>query len=136
MVVSDSSSKSQMIGWLNIAFFGLGIVMAAKQLMDKKPRIVITTDGITDNTLKVGEVAWADICDAYLKRVQREHFICLQLDDEQKYLDRMTETGKKLAKANQMLGCESVNINLSGVKCDTGEILNTVKQRAAYARNR
>src|SRR5882757_7514075 len=77
MVYSDPSSKTQLIGWLNIIFFGLGMVVAVRQILDKKPRIVIDSRGITDNTLKVGLIEWRDIEESTLIRIQREHFIKL-----------------------------------------------------------
>jgi hypothetical protein len=53
IVLSDHSSKAQMVGWANIVFFGLGVVVAGIALGDNRPRITIDEHGITDRTLKV-----------------------------------------------------------------------------------
>ena len=135
IVSSDHASNSQMIGWLNIIFFGFGILVAIRQLMDNKPRIIIDSSGITDNTLKVGLIEWRDIADASLSRIQREHFIQLELASESKYLDRLSKGQKKFAEANTLLGFQRLNINLSGVACDAKEILNLVRQESGKARN-
>lgn len=135
IVYSDHSSKSQMIGWLNIVFFGLGMLVAIRQLLDKKARIVIDSRGITDNTLKVGLIEWRDIEEATLTRIQSEYFIQLELASESKYLDRLSTGHKRAAEANTVLGYQRLSINLSGVKCDAKEILNLVRHESGYARN-
>lgn len=134
ILCSDHSTKSQLIGWLNVVFFGLGILVAIRQLLDKKARIVIDSRGITDNTLKVGLIEWRDIEGASLSRIQREHFIQLELASESKYLDRLSTSHKRAAEANTFLGFQRLSINLSGVQCDPKDILNLVVQESGYAR--
>lgn len=135
MITQDPSTNTQAIGWLNIVFFGLGIIIAIRQLLDNKPRIIIDTHGIHDRTLKVGLIEWADITAASLIRIQREHFIQLEFASENKYLDRLSVGHRRAAEANTFLGYNRLNINLSGVKCNASEILNIIRQESGYARN-
>lgn len=135
MVYSDPSSKSQTAGWLSIAFFGFGIIVAIRQLLDYKPRILIDSHGITDNTLKVGMIEWCDIEGATLSRIQAEYFIQLELASESKYLDRLSTGHKRAAEANTLIGYQRISINLSGVKCDAKKILNLILQESGKARS-
>ncbi|HEY9731995.1 MAG TPA: STM3941 family protein [Drouetiella sp.] len=135
IVTSDHSQSALITGWSSIVFFGLGIVVAIRQMLDNKPRIIIDALGIHDRTLKVGLIEWADIQDASLTRIQREHFIQLDLSDEHKYLERLSTGHKRAARANTFLGYQKLNINLSGVACNPGQILNIVRQESGYARN-
>ncbi len=126
---TDASTKAQLIGWCNAGFFGLGALVLVRQLFDSRPRITITETGITDRTLNLGEIEWADIEDALLMRIQREHFIALKLRDEQKYLSRLSSTHQGLASANTAFGFNRINVNLSGVDCNPRVILDLIAER-------
>ena len=60
--------------------------------------------------------------------VSKNDFICLEMDQtaNDKYLSKISSTKRKLVSANTALGFSPLNINLSGVKGSTDEIINVV----------
>jgi hypothetical protein len=130
IVLKDHSSKAQMVGWANILFFGLGMVVACFALADTRPRITIDEHGITDRTLKVGLIEWADITGATVYSINATKFIGLDLVDEEKYLSRIPNWQTKMAAANEMLGFHRINLNLAGISINANELAEMIVAKA------
>jgi hypothetical protein len=111
-----------MLGWVSIAFFGSGALIFIWQIFDSRPRLIIDSEGITDRTLGVGKIVWADIEDASIKSIQGTDFICLKLVDPEKYLGRLSKVGRGIVDINRSLGFTESNLNLSGVQANTQEV--------------
>jgi hypothetical protein len=118
--------KSTIIGWSCIIFFGFGLLVFLRQILDTRPRIVIDENGIFDRTLGIGVIDWQDIEQAYLNSIFGNDFISLILRDNEKYLQRISKPKAKLAKYNRTLGFETINLNLSGVNVKSKEIFDVV----------
>jgi len=118
--------RETMIGWSGVIFFGFGLVIFLRQILDSRPRIVIDEHGIFDRTLSVGVIEWQDIEHAYLNSVVGNPFVSLRLNDTEKYLQRAMSSQKKLARLNKYLGAETININLSGIDKSPDEILEVI----------
>ncbi|SNC59722.1 hypothetical protein SAMN06265337_0110 [Hymenobacter gelipurpurascens] len=121
------------LGLITIAFFGTGAAIGAKQFFDTRPRLQITDEGILDRTLGAGLILWTDITDAYVRSINHEYFICLQLRDEQAYLSRLSPLKRKLAGANEALGFTPLSINLSGVDLNPEQLLEYILKQSAAA---
>ena len=116
--------KATLIGWSCIIFFGFGLLVFLRQILDTRPRIVIDENGIFDRTLGVGVIEWQDIQHAYLNSIFGNDFISLVLHDNEKYLQRISKGKAKLAKYNRTLGFETINLNLSGANVKPKEIFD------------
>ena len=66
-----------LVPWTTIIFFGGCSLVFGWQLIDDRPRITITHDGIEDRSLKVGRIEWRDIAGVYLWRQQGHPFLGL-----------------------------------------------------------
>lgn len=133
MVSTSTNNINFIIGIISILFFGLGLIMFPKQILDRKPRIIINDEGIYDRTLKVGIIEWRDINDAYLQSISGSEFISLVLTDNNKYLQRTTKTFAKIASYNEILGFETLNVNLSGVNKSGKEVLKIINEELRNA---
>ena len=121
---------SSWIGWVNILFFGLCGLVFSKQLLNKEARLVFDQEGVIDTTQRrLGKVFWTDIEDAYLAQVSGHYFVCLVLNDEAKYLSKLSSAQRLLGKANTKLGFTPISLNLSGVAVDPNEVLAHIRQR-------
>lgn len=120
-------------GLVTVLFFGTGAAVGAWQFFDTRPRLQINDVGILDRTLGVGLIPWADITDAYVRSINHEYFICLQVLDEQAYLDRLPPLKRKLAGANEALGFTPLSINLSGVDLNPEQLLEYILKQSAAA---
>lgn len=121
------------LGLMTIVFFGAGAGVGAWQFFDARPRLQITDEGILDRTLGVGLIPWADITDAYVRSINHEYFVCLQVHDEAAYLSRLPALKRKLAGANVALGFTPLSINLSGVDLNAEQLLEYILKQSAAA---
>ena len=128
MVLSSDETLKFVIGILSILFFGIGLVLIPTRLFDRKPRVIINDEGIFDRTLDIGTIEWQDIKDAYLQSVHGTEFISLDLEDNNKYLQRTSKTKAKIASYNEFFGFETINVNLGGVNRKGKEILEIIER--------
>jgi len=119
-------SHGQSFGWVVILFFGSGLPIFLRNLIDSRPRLVIDADGVTDRTLGVGRIAWSDIESAYLQSIQGNDFICLELKDPAKYAQKLSKVRRAMAAANRNLGFTDFSLNLSGVNADSSQVFELV----------
>ncbi|QDA61324.1 STM3941 family protein [Hymenobacter jejuensis] len=120
-------------GMITIIFFGAGVAVGARQFLDTRPRLQITDEGILDRTLGVGLIPWTEITYAYVRAINHEYFICLQVRDEQAYLGRLSPLKRRLANANEALGFTPISINLSGVDLNPEQLLEYILKQSAAA---
>ena len=115
------------IGWATVIFFGAGIPIFARQILDMRPRITVNDVGVVDRTLGVGIIPWMEIESAYVKSVKNIDFICLKVRNADAWLEKMPGFKRKMTSANLALGFEVLNLNLSGLKIDTDELFALVQ---------
>lgn len=125
----ESVQEQQTIGWGCIIFFGGCGLVGVWQLIDLRPRLIIDDDGIYDRTLGVGRIPWEEIQGAYLLTVSGHDFICLELLDADRYLQRTNPVKRALAGAKTALGFAPISLNLSCVAADSRDILELILKR-------
>ncbi len=126
MVLSSDETFKFVIGIVSILFFGIGVVVIPFRLFDRSPRVIINDEGIFDRTLDIGTIKWRDIKDAYLQSVHGTEFISLDLEDNNKYLQRTSKTKVKIASYNEFFGFETINVNLGGMNRPGKEVLEII----------
>ena len=128
MILADGKWALDLV---EIFFFGMCAAIGAWQFFDQRPRLQITDAGIIDRTLGVGTISWDDIANAYVRSVNNQHFICLNLRNEAKYLGQLSPLKRKTVAANQALGFTPLSINLSGVDLNPEQLLEYILKQAA-----
>ena len=123
------------LGGSTILFFGGGAGITFWQLVDDRPRLVIDDAGILDRTIGVGLIAWSDIEGAYVKSIQGNDFICLELRDPDSY--RVSQKGirRAMASANRSLGFTDFNVNLMGLPIEVEEVYELIIKKLEAARS-
>jgi len=135
-ILVEGKAGDAWIGWMSIAFFGLGIPLFVRQLFDARPRVVLDETGIFDRTLGVGKIPWSEVYSAYLKVVHGNAFVCLVLNNPSKWLLSLSSTQRALVSANEKLGFQPLNVNLSGTAVDPKLVLEVVLKKSAEAATR
>lgn len=125
------AGTSVLVGWVNVAFFGFCAVTFARQLADRRPRIVVDDKGVTDNTLGVGCIEWGDIVSTELRRIPGNTFLCLELRQPSKYLSRMSPVVREMTQANKALAFTELSVNLMGVKGDPDAISDLIAREVS-----
>ena len=122
------------VAWLSIVFFGACAAVFFWQTADSRPRLIFTDDGVYDRTLGIGTIPWPEIDGAYVRSIQGNDFICLELAHPEKYLDRLSPIRRSMANANKALGFTPVSLNLSGLDGNTEEVFEFLLKRLEHHR--
>ncbi|WP_350293844.1 STM3941 family protein [uncultured Croceitalea sp.] len=108
--------KNPWIGWLSIGFFGLAFPLGIFNLLDKRPAIVLNELGIFDRSINKDFINWELIKDAYPISINKQKFICLLIDEKFKPSKKKGQFYKSVAKLNEAIGAQELNINLGQIQ--------------------
>ena len=79
----------------------------------------------------VGLIPWAEIENAYVKSIERNDFICLEVRDPNLWLHKLSPVQKAMVSTNMKLGFTQLNVNLSGVNVSTQQIHELILKMSA-----
>lgn len=87
------------IGLASILFFGLVAVTMFRKFSDKKPGLIISRQGITDNSsgVSAGLIPWTDIQEIKVSQVMSQKFLMFIVSNPQDYLDKVKNPLKRNA---------------------------------------
>lgn len=91
------------IGWASIVLFGLGIVIFVRKMLDKRPGLAITPEGLNyyysmGNTMVV---RWEDIIRFDVYEVNKQKLLMVQVKNPQDYVKSQTNALlRKLSEGN------------------------------------
>lgn len=111
-------------------------------LLDQRPRLSLTGEGLTDRMLGVGLIPWSDIEEAYThgfrsglasSAVTRQQYVCLRLRNEEQYVRRLSFLKRNLAVTTPKLGFTRISINLAGTTANSQQVLCEIRTRIARA---
>lgn len=122
-------------GWLAISFFGLGIPISIKLLLDRRPKLLINDRGISDRRFPFGTIPWEHIESVSLKAIQQQHFLCLHLKNESTYVEKLSGMQQKFVDLNRKLGFPPISIGMGELNVDPTEVKGLVDRYIAV-RNR
>jgi hypothetical protein len=108
----------------------LGTYYFTKMLFDSAPGLIISEEGLYENTsiFKFGLIPWSDIAAIDTRSMQvsfaaKQHFITIYLDDPGKYIEREKNIIKrKLLAANTRSYGSPVHISTNGLKMNHQEL--------------
>src|SRR6185437_9658806 len=84
-------------GLAGILFFGFVGFYLFKKLFDKKPGLIISNEGIVDNSggLSAGFIPWSDIKEIKETIIANQKFISVIVKNPQHYIDRQSTRFKR-----------------------------------------
>jgi hypothetical protein len=115
------------VGWFNILFFGLGIAVGIFQMIDRRPQIKISEDGIWDRTTKQERINWQQIKHAYPLDIFKQKFVSLDLDDSFKLKKKPYKWASTI---NKKAGAQNVNLQVSQLNIDEVTLANFINEIA------
>lgn len=144
MIIANPQIKNPIFGNIivkTIASYGstimgiFGLYYFSKKLFDKEPGIIISEEGIYDNSsiYKFGLIPWSEITGVYEKIVQvanaTQYFITFELVNPQKYIENETNPLKrKLIEVNAKNYGSPIHISTNGLKTNHQELFNLIKE--------
>ena len=114
------------IGAASILFFGLCLVYIAIKLTDYAPGLIISDEGIYDNSsgVSVGLIPWTDIKKIEISNAGRQRFIVLVVKNPKHYINRQKSfITRKAMEMNYKHFGSPINISANGLKTRFDELL-------------
>ena len=109
------------VGLAGLLFFGLIAVVHLVKMAKNKPALIITDDGLFDNSsgLSAGFIRWQDIKKLNVTRTGNQASLVIILKKPEKYIERETNFLKKAAmRINNKMSGSPVHIPLSYLDID------------------
>jgi len=113
----------------------VGLAYGVKELLTNKTKIVVDKHGVLDTRLGMGTIGWQDIERVYVTRGKKQHwdYICLDVVDAKKYLDRRNAAARASIKFNAAYNKMSpFNINTGVLDVRTDELYEAIVHSANY----
>ena len=122
------------VGLASILFFGLVGIYLFKKLFDKSPGLIISAEGVFDNStgVSVGFVPWTDIVEIKETKVFNQSFINLVVKNPQEYIDSPRIAFKRrLMQINYKSYGTVIGISTNGLKIKYKELKALLDERFA-----
>lgn len=119
-------------GLASILFFGLCFFFIAKKLGDNSPGLIISNEGILDNSSEVsaGQISWTDIEDISVIQIHRQKLIMIKVKNPQDFIDKQKNTLKrKMMALNYKMYGTPLSITSNGLKISFDELLTTLNNK-------
>jgi hypothetical protein len=124
-------------GLASILFFGLCFFFILKKLVDNSPGLVISDEGILDNSsgVSAGQIKWTEIKDISVIEIHRQKLILLQVKNPHDFIDKQISGFKrKLMKMNYKMYGTPLSITSNGLKISFNELLSTLTEKLMASR--
>jgi hypothetical protein len=125
----------RVVGVVAIAFFGFCGAYALRKLADDAPGLVISAEGIHDNTsgISAGTILWADITGLRERVVTGQRFLVVDVIDPAKYTARGNRIQRALKGLNLRSYGSPILISANTLKIGHDELMAVATE--AHARN-
>ena len=131
-IVMRSPTIIFIVGVASILFFGLCFVFLVKKLADNSPGLIISKEGILDNSsgVSAGQILWTDIENISVTEIHRQKLILLQIKNPQAFIDKQKSWFKrKLMVMNFKMYGTPVSITSNGLKISSDELLSKLTSK-------
>jgi hypothetical protein len=121
-------------GCASIFFFGFVGFSILKKLLKNEPALIISKDGITDNSggVSAGFISWSDIVTIKETVVANQRFINLIVKNPQQYIDRQTSAFKrKIMQKNHDIFGTGIWISTNTLKISYRELKKILEERVS-----
>lgn len=122
------------IGIVSIVFFGLCGLVGIRKLFDKSPGLIVSAEGILDNSsgVSAGIIPWSEVVSIGEYQIQKQKFISVQVTDPNKYANNGNVLKRMANRANIKMCGTPVNISANSLKISYNELFETINE---YYRN-
>lgn len=113
-------------GVASILFFGACGLYGLRKMFDKKPGLVLNSDGIVDNASGVaaGFIPWSEVTGSGVVEIQKQKMLVIGVRDPQKYIDRGGALRRAMNKANSGMTGSPVAIPSVTLKINFSELVS------------
>ncbi len=119
-------------GLASVIFFGLVAITVISKLLDKKPGLIISRQGIIDNSsgVSAGLVLWTDIEKIQVSQVMNQKFLMFIVRNPQEYLDKVTNPLKrKTMEINYRSYGSPISISANSLQTNFDNLYNLLTEK-------
>ena len=113
-LITQKLNMPPLLAWSGACFFGLGMLYGIFNLLDRRPQIIINTDGIFDRMAYKDFINWSLIKDAYVFHINKQTFIGIVIHSSAAELVKK----QKSLRLSKHLGFQDITLSLSTIKID------------------
>jgi hypothetical protein len=127
-----------LIGIIGFAFFGLASIYLFKKLFDTKPGLIISKEGIFDNSnaTPIGLIEWKDIVSSKTIKVYKQRMVLIKVKNPNKYISRQTSKRRKnVFNANNNYFGTPIVISANGLKIEFDKLENLINDQINKNKN-
>jgi hypothetical protein len=120
------------IGLAAVIFFGLAAVTIFRKFSDKKPGLIISKKGITDNSsgVSAGLIPWTDIQEVKISQVMNQKFLMFNVRNPQDYFDKVTNPLKRNAmKMNYKTYGSPISISSNSLQTNFDDLYKLLNEK-------
>lgn len=133
LLISDKTdTQSITIGWLAVVFFGLAFLLGIFSMLDRRPQIILSEEGIWDRSSRQPRISWEQIVGAYPSGIFDQKFVALKLDGTFLMSRRPYRWSKNL---NNITRVQEVNLMLSDLKVRQETMVSFIEEIIAIRKN-
>jgi hypothetical protein len=135
-IIADQQNRldprlAKAVGILGIIFFGGTGIFAIKKLFDKSLGLIISEEGIFENTnaLSIGFISWDNITAIKIIQIKSTKILLIFVKNPQLYLDNVSGFKKFLMKSNHSMYGTPLSITSVTIKLKFNELEQIINQR-------
>jgi hypothetical protein len=117
------------VGWVMLVLFGVAGALGAWSMLARRVKLIIDSRGIELLRSDVGCILWEDIVGITTGSIASEKFVILALRYPDKYLSRLSRTGRFLARACKGMGFGDYPVPASGLDMPLEEVYWEIDHR-------
>jgi len=116
------------VGIVLVIFFGWCCFIGVKKLFDKSPGLIISSEGILDNSTGVaaGIIPWSEVVGIGEYEHKNQKFISIQVKDPEKYVNNGNALIRMANQANLNMCGTPVNISAKSLKISYHDLLAAI----------
>jgi hypothetical protein len=122
------------VGCISVVLFGGCEAILLWQYLDRRPRLVIDSEGVFDRVLGIGRIPWSQIASSRLETVQGGVFVCLELVDHDSWVAKLPRRLRVFSAANRALGFSEINLSISNLETPPDQIILLILERLDESR--
>ncbi len=113
------------IGWAGAVFFSLCAAVGIKKFFDKKPGLIFSSSGMTDNSsgLSAGHIPWNEITGFKIFEVSGQKMLVVLLKTPEKYIDTVSTIKRNLVRVNYKMCGSPVCIASNALQMNFEELV-------------
>lgn len=103
----NSPGYARGLGAAAVLFFGGCAVVAVRKMLDKRPGLVLNSEGVVDNAsgVSAGLIPWAEVLGTDVFEMQKQKMLIVMVSDPEKYIARGGALRQTMNRANfKMVG--------------------------------